>query len=186
MSASLFLFLPSHLSLGTLPADHPQLIAATLWRGCFLSSCSGFYIWAPGPASQEELMGNQSSGVVAALLEIVRTVSRRSPGLSDSLSVFLSRPSRPPTACVFISARDARRHHRYSEYYPSSRSPQETPSTCWCVSPLLAPSGHIVWGIWIVVTDLQEGGKTKAMKTASVGRVSASQTLSCLNLTMYI
>lgn len=103
-------FTPPPISLGTLPADHPQLIAATLWRGCFLSSCSGFYIWAPRPASQEELMGNQSSGVVAALLEIVRTVSRRSPGLSNSLHVFLSvrvhfgtwRPT-PPSLFQIIS-----------------------------------------------------------------------------------
>lgn len=80
----------SHLSLGTLPADQPQLIATTLWRGCFLSSCSGFYIRAPRPASQEGLMGNQSSEVVAARVEIVRTVSRRSPRLCDSLSLSLS------------------------------------------------------------------------------------------------
>lgn len=86
------------LSLGILPADHRQLITATLWRGCFLSSCSGFYIWVLRPASQEGLMGNQSSGVVAALLEIVWTVSRRSPGLLR-LSFSLSPPVNPLRAC---------------------------------------------------------------------------------------
>lgn len=166
------------LSLGTLPAVLPQLIAAALWRGCFLSSCSCFHIWALRPASQEGLMGNQSSWFGAALLENVWPKFPKGQRGSSTLS--LPRPINSLRARSSWHVTPGRAFVKsfIPNNIPAVEVLMKIPSTCWCISPLLAPSEHIVWGVWSVVMDLR-GGKTKAMKTGRVGGASASLTLTC-------
>lgn len=122
-------------------ADH-----YSLWRGCFLSSCSVSIYERPGLRHRKAWWETGARGLKQSCFITYSESFQKVIG-------FLRRSLFGSVCIFFLYVTWALPSHKPYVEYAAGRSPQESPSTSWCVSPLLAPPEHIVSGVWIVVMD---------------------------------
>lgn len=137
----------------SLPYDQPQLITTAFWRGCgehgvFSQQLVRFYIWKRRPASQEGLMGNQSSGVKHSPAVYVQWKFPKGQLLSLSVthrvvffSFFLFGLLPCTWVVLFLILAWSQRFIKNSQWVEVLRKP---PQQADVYLPPLGPSEHIV------------------------------------------
>lgn len=163
-------------------ADQPQLIiTAFVAHRVFSQQLVSFYIWKRRPASQEGLMGNQSSGVKQSCCTCTMKVSKRSTALSVGHSL---------GGCIFFFFWSRALHLNSSLAYscaepkgcrkiiPVSRSPPKAPQQADVYLPSRPLRTHCA-GAWLEVKDpfnstLQRKMLNKCYENTSNGRALPS------------